>query len=164
MTILQLVVSRINRVVELVVIVQFAVLVIVVTAAVFARYVLNDSIVWAEELARYLFVWLSFLGGGLGVGTNVHVGVDSVVELMPRRPKLLVQIAMELMIVAFTLVLIWVGAQFAAFGMKADALLLPIPMGYVYLAVPVGGFVMLINVLVHVHLHVLALVRSGARP
>ncbi len=157
MTIPQLVVNRINRVVELVVIIQFAVLVIVVTAAVFARYVLNDSIVWAEELARYLFVWVSFLGGGLGVGTNIHVGVDSLVELMPRRPKLLVQITMELMIVAFTAVLIWVGAQFAAFGMKADALLLPIPMGYVYLAVPVGGFVMLINVLVHLHRHVRAL-------
>ncbi len=163
MTIPQLVVNRINRLVEFVVIIQFAVLVIVVTAAVFARYVLNDSIVWAEELARYLFVWVSFLGGGLGVGTNIHVGVDSLVELMPRLPKRLMQIAMELMIVAFTAVLIWVGAQFTAFGMRADALLLPIPMGYVYLAVPVGGFVMLINILLHVHLHILALVRDEAR-
>ncbi len=159
----QLVVNRINRLVESVVIIQFAVLVIVVSAAVFARYVLNDSIVWAEELARYLFVWVSFLGGGLGVGTNIHVGVDSLVELMPRRPRQVVEILMELMIVVFTVVLIWVGAEFAAFGMKAQALLLPIPMGYVYLAVPVGGFVMLINVLVHLHLHALALVRGAAR-
>lgn len=162
MTIPQLVVNRINRLVELVVIVQFAVLVIVVTAAVFARYVLNDSIVWAEELARYLFVWVSFLGGGLGVGTNIHVGVDSLVELMPRRTKLAVQILMELMIVGFTAVLIWVGAQFAAFGMRTEAMLLPIPMGYVYLAVPVGGFVMLMNVLVHLHRHVRQLAGSEA--
>lgn len=163
MTLPELVVNRINRVVEFVVIVQFAVLVIVVTAAVFARYVLNDSIVWAEELARYLFVWISFLGGGLGVGTNVHVGVDSLVELMPKRPKLVVQLAMELMIVVFTLVLIWAGIQFTAFGMRADALLLPIPMGYVYLAVPAGGFVMLINVLVPLHRHALALAAERAR-
>jgi TRAP-type C4-dicarboxylate transport system permease small subunit len=163
MTIAQLVVHRINRFVQLVVVIQFAVLVIVVTAAVFARYVLNDSIVWAEELARYLFVWVSFLGGGLGVGTNVHVGVDSLVELLPRGPRLAVEILMELMIVAFTLVLIWAGAQFAAFGMRTEALLLGIPMGYVYLAVPVGGFVMLINVLLHVHLHILTLVRGEAR-
>jgi TRAP-type C4-dicarboxylate transport system permease small subunit len=158
-----LIVNRINRLVELVVVIQFAVLVIVVTAAVFARYVLNDSIVWAEELARYLFVWLSFLGGGLGVGSNIHVGVDSLVELMPGRVKAAVQILMELMIVAFTLVLIWAGAEFAAFGMRTEALLIPIPMGYVYLAVPVGGFVMLINVLVHLHRHVLALSRGEAR-
>jgi TRAP-type C4-dicarboxylate transport system permease small subunit len=144
------------------VIVQFGVMVAVVVAAVFARYVLNDSIVWAEELARYLFVWVSFLGGGLGVGTNIHVGVDSLVELLPALPKLVVQILAELMIVVFTAVLIWVGAQFAAFGMRADALLLPIAMGYVYLAVPVGCFVMLMNVLVHLHRHVLALAGRGA--
>ncbi|MCC7485195.1 MAG: TRAP transporter small permease subunit, partial [Burkholderiales bacterium] len=76
MTLYRAFVRRVNRLVELVVIAQFAVLVAVVTAAVFARYVLNDSIVWAEELSRYLFIWVTFLGGGLGMGTNIHVGVD----------------------------------------------------------------------------------------
>jgi TRAP-type C4-dicarboxylate transport system permease small subunit len=159
----QLLVQRLNRVVELVVVVQFALVVITVSAAVFFRYVLNDSIVWAEELARYLFVWVSFLGGGLGVGTNIHVGIDSLVGLMPRRARLVTQIAMEVMIVAFTAVLIWVGAQFTAFGMRSDALLLPIQMGYVYLAVPLGAFVMLMNVLVNLQQHVLALAKGEAR-
>jgi TRAP-type C4-dicarboxylate transport system permease small subunit len=154
-------VRRINRLTEIVVIIQFAVMVAVVVAAVFARYVLNDSIVWAEELARYLFVWVSFLGGGLGVGTNIHVGVDSFVDRMPPRPKLVVQISTELMIVVFTAVLIWVGAQFTAFGMNSRALLLPISVGYVYLAAPVGCFVMLINVLVHLHRHVVALANKA---
>ncbi|MCC6531213.1 MAG: TRAP transporter small permease [Burkholderiales bacterium] len=157
MTTVQLLVRRINRLAEIVVIIQFAVLVATVTAAVVARYVLNDSIVWAEELSRYLFVWVSFLGGGLGVGRNIHVGVDSVVQLLPGRPKLVVQVAAEIMMVGFTLVLIWVGAQFALFGMRNDALLLPIAMGYVYLAVPVGASVMLINALANLHEHVLAL-------
>jgi len=163
MTAVQRLVQRLNRPVEIVVIVQFAVLVVVVTAAVFARYVLNDSIVWAEELSRYLFVWVSFLGGGLGVGRNIHVGIDSLVMLLPERLKLAVQIATELMVVAFTLVLVWVGIQFTAFGMRTDALLLPIPMGYVYLAAPAGGVVMLVNVLAHLHAHVVAFVRPEAR-
>lgn len=160
MPIAERLVWRINHLVQRVVIAQFAVLVTVVAAAVFWRYVLNDSIVWAEELSRYLFVWISFLGGGLGVGTNIHVGVDSVVELMPARPKLVVQIAVELLIVAFTVVLIWVGWQFAMFGLRSDALLLPIKMGHVYMAVPAGGFVMLINVLLNLARHVRALVAT----
>ncbi|HYC46427.1 MAG TPA: TRAP transporter small permease [Burkholderiales bacterium] len=151
-------VRRINLLVQYVVIAQFSVLVTVVAAAVFWRYVLNDSIVWAEELSRYLFVWISFLGGGLGVGTNIHVGVDSIVELLPERPKLVVQIAVELLIVAFTTVLIWVGWQFMMFGMRSDALLLPIKMGHVYMAVPAGGVVMLLNVLLNVARHVRTLV------
>ena len=164
MTIPQRLVHRINRVVEILVVVQFAVLVVVVTAAVFARYVLNDSIVWAEELSRYLFVWVSFLGGGLGVGRNIHVGVDSLVEILPRAPKLVVQIVAEAMIVFFTAVLVWAGAQFTAFGMRNDALLLPIAMGYVYLAVPVGSFIMLINAAANLYDHVLTLARPWARP
>ncbi|HEX2830063.1 MAG TPA: TRAP transporter small permease [Burkholderiales bacterium] len=151
-------VRRVNLLVQYVVIAQFAVLVAVVAAAVFWRYVLNDSIVWAEELSRYLFVWISFLGGGLGVGTNIHVGVDSLVELLPARPKLVVQIAVELLIVVFTGVLIWVGWQFMMFGMRSDALLLPIKMGHVYMAVPAGGVVMLANVLLNLARHVRTLV------
>lgn len=147
-------VRRINLLTQYIVIAQFAVLVTVVAAAVFWRYVLNDSIVWAEELARYLFVWVSFLGGGLGVGTNIHVGVDSAVELLPRVPKLVVQIVMELLIVVFTVTLIYAGWQFMMFGMRSDALLLPIKMGHVYMAVPAGGFVMLVNVLLNVARHV----------
>jgi len=162
MTLFKAFVRRVNRLVEIVVVAQFAVLVAVVTAAVFARYVLNDSIVWAEELSRYLFIWVTFLGGGLGMGTNIHVGVDSLVALMPDKPKRMVQIVAELMILAFTVVLIWVGTQFTAFGMRADALLLPIAMGYVYLAVPVGAGVMLLNVLVTLLDH-LQPARSEAR-
>lgn len=146
-------VRRINLFVQWVVIAQFAVLVAVVSAAVFWRYVLNDSIVWAEELSRYLFVWISFLGGGLGVGTNIHVGVDSLVAILPPRPKLVVQIAVELLIVVFTVVLIWVGWEFMMFGMRSAALLLPIKMGHVYMAVPAGGFVMLVNVLLNAARH-----------
>ncbi|MSP98693.1 MAG: TRAP transporter small permease [Betaproteobacteria bacterium] len=146
-------VRRFNRVAEMVVIIAFATLIVDVAAAVFFRYVLNDSIVWAEEMARYLFVWITFVGGGLGVGRNIHVGVDSIVEILPVQLKQVVEICVELMIVVFVVALIYVGAQFAWFGMKAGALLLPIPMGVVYLAVPVGGAVMLVNLLSNVVMH-----------
>jgi TRAP-type C4-dicarboxylate transport system permease small subunit len=160
MTAAERVVQRVNRVVEIVVIVAFATLIGVVAAAVFFRYVLNDSIVWGEELARYLFVWITFLGGGLGVGRNIHVGVDAVVEAMPERVRKLVEISVELMIVVFVASLIFVGAQFALFGMNARALLLPIPMGYVYLAVPIGGAVMLANVLLNLWTHLYGYARG----
>lgn len=161
MTLYKAFVKRINRLVEVVVVIQFIILVAIVTAAVFARYVLNDSIVWAEECSRYLFIWVTFLGGGLGVGSNVHVGVDSFVALMPEKPKLVVQIFAELMIVVFTVVLIWAGIQFTALGMRSEALLMPISMGWIYIAVPVGGSVMLLNVLVALFDH-LALTRRAA--
>ena len=48
--------------------------------------------------------------------------------------------------------------------MRNDALLLPIAMGYVYLAVPVGSFIMLINAAANLYDHVLTLARPWARP
>ena len=129
----------------------------------FFRYVLNDSIVWAEELARYLFVWLTFVGGGLGVGRNIHVGVDSIVGMMAAKPKLIVLICVEIAIVVFVVALVYVGAQFTIFGMRQNALLLGIPMGYVYLAVPVGAAVMLANVLLNVWTHLQDHARGAQR-
>lgn len=154
-------VRYINRAAELAAILAFALMVTVVVAAVFWRYVLNDSLVWAEELARYLFVWVTFLGGGIGVGKNIHVGVDSLVMLLPDFPKKLVELCIELIIAAFLVALIIVGIQFASFGMNSNALLLPIRVGYVYLAVPLGAFVMLANVLLQIANHSASLLKEG---
>src|SRR6185295_14528954 len=52
---------------------------VLVTIQVFARYVLNDTPPWSEELCRYLFVWASFLGACLAMRRAAHLGVDSLV-------------------------------------------------------------------------------------
>jgi TRAP-type C4-dicarboxylate transport system permease small subunit len=157
------VVRYINRLAEFAAMLAFAVLVGIVVAAVFWRYVLNDSLVWAEELARYLFVWVTFLGGGIGVGKNIHVGVDSLVMLLPELPKRIVELCIEMTVAVFLVALIVVGIQFASFGMNTSALLLPIRTGYVYLAVPLGAFVMLANVLLQIGRHSARLLGEGRR-
>src|SRR5678815_2021951 len=57
---------------------------IVLVAQVLSRYVLNASLVWSEELARYLTVWLTFLGVGLGVRSGTHFGVTIILERIPQ--------------------------------------------------------------------------------
>ena len=44
------------------------VMLVVVTLQVWYRFVLNDPLAWSEELARYLFVWSSFIGSAVGYG------------------------------------------------------------------------------------------------
>lgn len=149
MTAIGRLVAGINRIVELIVVAAYVALVADISAAVFFRYVLNDSLMWGEELARYIFVWLTFLGAGLGVGRNVHVGVDSVVEMLPLRSKLLVQLAVEIAVSVFLLALIAVGLQLTMASARMQTLLLGVSVAYVYLAVPVGGAVMLMNVSLH---------------
>ena len=161
MTTFERLVARINRLFELIVIGVYVALVVDITAAVFFRYVLNDSLVWGEELARYLFVWLVFLGAGLGVGKNVHVGVDSFVRMLPLGPRKLMQLGVEAAVMAFLVALIAVGVNLAMASAHMQTLLLNVSIAYVYLAAPVGGALMLINLLANAWRHLDELASGG---
>ena len=56
---------------------------VLVSVQVFARYVLNNTPPWSEELCRYLFVWASFLGACVAMRRAAPLGVDSLVVRLP---------------------------------------------------------------------------------
>ena len=161
MALFERLVARINRLFELIVIATYVALVADITAAVFFRYVLNDSLVWGEELARYLFVWLVFIGAGLGVGKNVHVGVDSFVRMLPLGPRKLVQLCVEAAVAVFLVAFIVVGVNLAAASAHMQTLLLNVSIAFVYLAAPVGGALMLVNLLANAWRHLDEFARGG---
>lgn len=162
--VLELSAAAVNSLAELLVVVALSALILIIIVGIFFRYALNDSLVWTEELARYLFVWVTFLGGGLGVGRNIHVGVDSAMRLLPHKVRQWTELLVEIAIAVFVVTLISIGIQYTAFGMNAEALLIPVPMGCVYLAVPCGGAVMLVNVLVNIARHLGAVLQGGSAP
>jgi len=61
----------------------FWALAFVVFHQVFTRYVLNDAAGWTEEIARYLLVAVTFLGGAMAVRRNTHIQVDFVYRFLP---------------------------------------------------------------------------------
>ena len=62
----------------------FWVMAAVVFYQVFTRYVLNDAAGWTEEIARYLLIAVTFLGGAMAVRRNTHIQVDFVYRFLPR--------------------------------------------------------------------------------
>ena len=58
-------------------------MILVVASQVFFRYVLNHSLFWSEELARFQLVWLSFLGASVAYRRKVHPGIDVLTSGMP---------------------------------------------------------------------------------
>jgi TRAP-type C4-dicarboxylate transport system permease small subunit len=65
------------------IVLAFTGMIAAVSAQVVLRYVFNDSIDWAEDLARLLFVWTIFLAIPLGVRAGVHIGVGLLVDALP---------------------------------------------------------------------------------
>ena len=117
--------------------------VIMVTAIfmqVFMRYVLGSSLAWSEELARYCFIWLVYLGISYGVKKQRHIKVDVVLILLKDKWKVVLNIIANLIFLAFAIFVIVYGYSIAsrllAFGQTSPALQLP--MGLVYLATPIG--------------------------
>ena len=60
---------------------------IIIVLQVFFRYVLNNSLSWSEELARYLFIWMIYIGISYGVKLDKHICVDAVYTFMPKSIK-----------------------------------------------------------------------------
>jgi C4-dicarboxylate transporter DctM subunit len=84
------------------------VMLVVVTLQVWYRFVLNDPLAWSEELARYLFVWISFIGSAVGVRMNVHLGIDLIEKIMtPMGHKILSVIVNGLIQVFLLIVIFW---------------------------------------------------------
>jgi TRAP-type C4-dicarboxylate transport system permease small subunit len=128
-------------------------LVLSLTAVTFAqvvtRYVLNDPLIWSEELARYLFVWVSMIGAALAVRNGGHFGLDLLLRRMPAvRPAL--GPAVTIVTAFFLLVLLKSGIDETVLASNQFAMTLPMRMEWAYLALPVGAGLMLFHLAIHV--------------
>ena len=121
-------------------------------ATVFFRFVVQSSLAFSEELIRYLFVWVMFLGSAITLRRNAHAAIGVFVSWMPgaaRRTALLAATAASAL---FFLVLIVKGGQLTARVVPQISPALEISMAWPYAAVPVGAVFMMayaIEILIH---------------
>jgi TRAP-type transport system small permease protein len=110
------------------------------------RFLTDHSILWVEELSRYLMIWLTFLGSGLVLRYGAHVGIDTLQDRFPRlAPKIRAVIVFLLLV--FFATMIWLGARYVVLTWGQTTPVLQIPIGAVYLAVPIGFALMVLHLL-----------------
>jgi C4-dicarboxylate transporter, DctQ subunit len=111
---------------------------------VVARYLFGVSFTWFEELSRYLGVFMTFLGAGLGVKYGLHFSMDFMVERVPPKAARVMRLVSALIAVALFLTLAWLGGQHCAKLMHFNALspAMKIPMFWAYLPIPFFSLVM----------------------
>lgn len=118
----------------------FAVLVATTTWQVVSRQILNEPSTWSEELARLLFVWLSFLGSAFLFGERGHIAVDFLARKLPFAGQRVAQIFVQAMVLLFALVgLVWGGYLAASIAWEQNLTALPFTIGWVYLVIPIAG-------------------------
>ena len=71
-----------NRMEEVFLVILMALAVIIVTAQVVTRYVLKVPLPWSEEIARYLFLWLTWVGASYATKERKHINIDVVYQML----------------------------------------------------------------------------------
>lgn len=106
---------------------------------VVARYVFSQSLNWSEEIARYLMIWITYLGAGLAMRAGQHVAIESGQRLLPPRVLPWFRALIGVVILAFLVILTVVGFQFAEFTWRQRTPVMQWSKGAMYLAVPIGS-------------------------
>jgi TRAP-type C4-dicarboxylate transport system permease small subunit len=121
------------------------VMAVLVFANVVSRYLLAYSIIWVEELTRYMMVWVGFLGSGLVLRLGAHVAVDALQDVLPPRAAQAVRAAIVAVLAVTFVAMLWLGVRYAAFAWDQRTPVLDWSTGAVYLAIPLGSALMLLH-------------------
>ena len=135
--------------------VLLVIIAVIVNWGVFCRYVLFAPLPWSEQIPKYAMIWMGFLGASVGISRNRHIGFDILVTRLPSMIKKIIVIAGRIIILFFLVMMTIYGVSFAfAVGFSSKAPMLPIPMFYLFLAVPVGGVFMILQTIIRLVLDV----------
>ena len=118
------------------------IIIVTMFSQVVFRYLLNQSLYWSEEIVRYLFIWLVFLGGALVIKDDGHIGIDFLLLKLPRKFSTGLKMAGNIVIIltsifftvtGFILVYKLKGSYSAALGLPVN--------WFLYAALPLASVI-----------------------
>lgn len=121
-------------------------LVICVVWQVFSRYVLNQPSTLTDELARFLMIWVGLLGAAYTVGAQRHLSIDLLAMSLNKRKQTVLSLLINLLILAFAGSVIVIGGLKLidkTLSTSQVSAAMQIPMGYVYIILPLSGAIMM---------------------
>lgn len=122
--------------------VTFWALAVVVFLQFFTRYVLNDSLGWTEEGARYLLIAVTFLGGGMAVRRNANIRVEALHAFLPQRMSRALLAIVDVVVVLFFGYGAVICFKLVRLMHQQSMAVIDLPMSVLYAVVLVGFVVM----------------------
>ncbi len=137
--------EKLDFILEKALIFIMAVMVINVLWQVFSRFIISRPSSFTEELARYSLIWLSVLGAGYVTGKKMHLAIDILPTKAKGKNKIFVEMFIDICVFLFSAtVMIWGGYNlvYISFQLGQVTAAMQIPIGYIYLVVPISGLFM----------------------
>ncbi|PRY10930.1 TRAP-type C4-dicarboxylate transport system permease small subunit [Pontibacter ummariensis] len=121
-----------------------AVMVVNVLWQVASRFVLKSPSSFTDELARFLLIWVSLLGASYVTGKKLHLAIDILPSKLQGKKQRNLNVLINLLVALFSvLVLVWGGIKlvYITLSLNQTSAALNVPLGYVYLALPLSGLI-----------------------
>lgn len=116
----------------------FLTMLLVITTQIVSRYFLSIAIPWTEELSRWLYIYIVFVGGSEAISRRDHIAVDILQNRLSERPKLVLDAIIHIVFAAVCLVVIYYGWTFTERMDRLSSVTMDVKMSALYAAVPFG--------------------------
>ena len=126
-------------------IIGFAISTIILFWQVFSRFILGSSLSWAEELSRFIMIFMVLIGSSLALRSNELISVEMLLERLTGNTRRILVIVIHLISISLFIVLIKYGYSMALNFSNQHAPSLKISMEVIYLFLPFGGVLLFIN-------------------
>ena len=125
----------------------------IIIIQVIARYGLNSSLTWADEVLGFLLVWITFIGAALAMNDNSHISTDILMEIVPSSLKWAANILIDCFVLVFLIVFVWFSSVICTKMFENYTVSITIRMAYVYSILPIAGVFMILSVLRRIAFH-----------
>lgn len=123
----------------------------IIGAAVTSRYLFFFTFTWAEELVRFLFIWLAFIGGALAVKHLTHFRLVLLRNALPDKVRTGLDALAHLCFIVLGGILLFVGFDLVSRTMEQLSPALYLPQGIVYFSMPLSGAMIIVYSSVHLY-------------
>ncbi|NQZ76877.1 MAG: TRAP transporter small permease subunit [Ekhidna sp.] len=142
--------SKLDGFLTTLLIVLMSIMVLSTLLQVFARFI-DANVPFTEELTIYAMMWVTLFGSAYAFGLKKHIAIDALVSIIDEDLKWKLEILIEVIVALFAILILIVGGgwfAFITFKLGQLSPVIQIPKGWIYLALPLSGLIILIyNVL-----------------
>lgn len=140
-----------NKGIEYLLMILVALMVISCVWQVMSRYLFGQGSAQTEELMRYAIIWVSVIGGAYVYGEKGHLAITFFADKLNKAAAKVVSILIDASISIFSaIVLIYGGYQIVSATMIQISPGMGLPMGYMYMALPIAGFMFILYSVQHI--------------
>lgn len=138
--------NSIDKALSWTLVVLMSVMVINVLWQVASRYILGSPSLFTDELASFLLIWVGLFGAAYAAGQKAHLAIDILPNKLTGQKKHMLNVIISVLSILFALTVMVIGGLrlvYLTLSLEQLSATLRVPLGYVYLAIPLSGLLII---------------------